>query len=243
MKDTIDVFTEKRDPSNVITIFGNVFCRATSLASVLGVDLRMPRITGRQTNRSNIETDCVESYFRATIYVPLIESVVEDLRQRLPWEVLNVYCLNCLLPRNADNKAGDSLAVLTAKYCSLLGLREDTLHQYLQAEFTLWQRKWNRDEGAMPSTAVEAIAGSVPELYPHILSLLRILATLPVSGATAERSFSTLRRLKTWIGSRCGERRLTGLALLNIHRDITIKKKSIIERFARGDRRKRLLLL
>ena len=59
---------------------------------------------------------------------------------------------------------------------------------------------------------------------------------MPVSVASAERSFSSLRRLKTWMRSSMGEDRLTGLALLNVHKDIKIKAEDIIERFASGKR-------
>ena len=73
--------------------------------------------------------------------------------------------------------------------------------------------------------------------YPLIHILLTILLALPVSTASAERSFSTLRRLKTWMRSRMGEERLTGLAMLNVHRDIAVSVDSVIERFAKSKKR------
>lgn len=57
-------------------------------------------------------------------------------------------------------------------------------------------------------------------------------ATLPVSISSAERSFSTLRRLKTWLRSTMIEERLNGLALLHTHTDIDVKGENIIEKFA-----------
>lgn len=56
-----------------------------------------------------------------------------------------------------------------------------------------------------------------------VRNLLLVLATLPVSVATSERSFSTLRRAKTLLRSRMAEDRLNGLCLLNIHRGIPIE--------------------
>jgi len=43
-----------------------------------------------------------------------------------------------------------------------------------------------------------------------------------MSTAFAERSFSTMRRLKTYLRTSTSENRLVGLALLNIHRNIFI---------------------
>ncbi|XP_049271149.1 uncharacterized protein LOC125758225 [Rhipicephalus sanguineus] len=83
------------------------------------------------------------------------------------------------------------------------------------------------------------------EIFPLIHTFLQILATLPVSVASAERSFSALRRLKTWMRSQMGEERLTGLALLHAHRDITIDTSKVIERFATkcsGQRRLELVI-
>ncbi|XP_025419323.1 zinc finger MYM-type protein 1-like, partial [Sipha flava] len=69
-------------------------------------------------------------------------------------------------------------------------------------------------------------------LYPNIKKILHIIACLPVSVASAERSFSTIRRLKTWLRSNMGEERLVGLALLNIHRHRTVEVDEVIDLFA-----------
>nr|XP_042913026.1 uncharacterized protein LOC122273036 [Parasteatoda tepidariorum] len=41
--------------------------------------------------------------------------------------------------------------------------------------------------------------------------------------ATPERSFSTLKRLKTYLRNKMGDKRLTGLALLSVHRDLAVQ--------------------
>jgi hypothetical protein len=50
-------------------------------------------------------------------------------------------------------------------------------------------------------------------------NLLTIFATLPVSTAITERSFSVLKLLKSNLLSRMGEERLTSLTLANIYSD------------------------
>lgn len=82
---------------------------------------------------------------------------------------------------------------------------------------------------------------TVVELYVFS-KLLRILATLPVSLVTAERSFSTLHRLRTWLRANMGEERLTDLALLSVHRDVLINLEAIIVRFSRTRCRQEFLL-
>ncbi|KAF0747746.1 52 kDa repressor of the inhibitor of the protein kinase-like, partial [Aphis craccivora] len=46
-----------------------------------------------------------------------------------------------------------------------------------------------------------------------------ILATIPVSTASNERSFSNLKRIKTYLQNSRTETRLNGLAMMSIHRD------------------------
>ena len=51
-------------------------------------------------------------------------------------------------------------------------------------------------------------------------SLVRLLLVNPASSASAERSFNGLRRLKTYLRSICGQRRLNNLAIFHVHEDI-----------------------
>jgi len=53
-------------------------------------------------------------------------------------------------------------------------------------------------------------------LPKHILSVEN-LTTLPVSTSAVERSFSTLKRLKTSHSNKNGNESLTGLNLLSFH--------------------------
>ena len=63
--------------------------------------------------------------------------------------------------------------------------------------------------------------GPAKRLYAEISNLISLLLVIPASSATAERSFSCLRRLKTYLRSTMGEERLNHLLLLNVHQDQT----------------------
>ena len=52
-------------------------------------------------------------------------------------------------------------------------------------------------------------------LYMKIL--LSVLLTVPVTNAEAERSFSAVKRLKSYLRSTINQERLNGLALLAVH--------------------------
>ncbi|KAJ8930009.1 hypothetical protein NQ314_017246 [Rhamnusium bicolor] len=55
--------------------------------------------------------------------------------------------------------------------------------------------------------------------------------------ASAERSFSALKRLKTWLRNRMTQERLLGLAFLHIHLDLNIDIENVMNRFAKLKRR------
>jgi len=77
-------------------------------------------------------------------------------------------------------------------------------------------------------------------LYPNIYQLLKILSVIPVSTASAERNFSALRRLKTYLRNSTSENRPVGLALLSIHKDISITDDMVLNKFANSGRTRRL---
>lgn len=67
--------------------------------------------------------------------------------------------------------------------------------------------------------------------------MLKICATLPVSVATSERTFSSLKRIKTYLRNATGEIRLNGLAAMSIYRGIEITTEEVIDRFNQKDRK------
>ncbi|CAG9817043.1 unnamed protein product [Phaedon cochleariae] len=102
--------------------------------------------------------------------------------------------------------------------------------QELRAEIIMWQNRWE-NEPDLPSTAIEALCFGA-SLFPAIKILLQIFVALPVSTATAERSFSTIKRLKTHLRSTMGEERLNGLTLPNIYKEVDLNIENVMNRFA-----------
>jgi len=66
-----------------------------------------------------------------------------------------------------------------------------------------------------------------------------VALTLPISSATCERSFSALRKIKTWLRVSMRQDRLTDLSILYIEKDLTksINVNKVIDAFAEKDRR------
>ena len=60
------------------------------------------------------------------------------------------------------------------------------------------------------------------DMYPNLHNMFSVLLTMSVSSVSAERSFSALRRLITYMRFTMASDRLTALALFNIHKDIAL---------------------
>ena len=96
-------------------------------------------------------------------------------------------------------------------------------------------------EERRPNDIAAAILLGKHNFLPAVTTL-RLFGTIPVSNATAERSFSALKRLKTYLRSTMGDERLTGLALLHVNKSTEVDPDDILELYASNkDRRIRLL--
>ena len=78
--------------------------------------------------------------------------------------------------------------------------------------------------------------------YPDVFKLIKTFLVIHVSSKEAERSFSHLRRVKTWSRSTMRQERLTAMALLTIEREEGGKLKNnvddlVVQFCKRGNRR------
>uniref|UniRef100_A0A8I7B0U5 HAT C-terminal dimerisation domain-containing protein n=1 Tax=Hordeum vulgare subsp. vulgare TaxID=112509 RepID=A0A8I7B0U5_HORVV len=70
-------------------------------------------------------------------------------------------------------------------------------------------------------------------IYPNVVIAYRILLTIRVIFASAERNFSELKLLKSYLHSTMTQERLTGLATIVLENDVMekIKYEDMIEDF------------
>jgi hypothetical protein len=70
--------------------------------------------------------------------------------------------------------------------------------------------------------------------FPNACIAYRILLTIPVTVASAERSFSKLKLIKSYLRSTISQERLNGLAILSIEKKIleNLEYKNLIKNFA-----------
>ena len=100
----------------------------------------------------------------------------------------------------------------------------------IKGEVLLWQQTVR----ALPkelSGPLDALQHCNRNLFPTVHRLLTIMATLPVTTCSCERSFSSLKYLKNYLRSTTGEERLNGLAMAFIH-DFDISPDEVLDNLA-----------
>ena len=83
------------------------------------------------------------------------------------------------------------------------------------------------------------------EAFPTLLRLIQIALTICVSTASCERSFSALKRIKTYLRSTMHEERLVNLAVPSVEQEIsrTLSLEDVVDKFYAHDKNRRILLL
>jgi hypothetical protein len=98
IKNTLQIFSKCRE--NVDTEFSNIFKSSEDLANIIDVELRMPRLCKQQKNRSNYSTNNVEDYYRISIFIPLLDNVIDNLKTRFSQNILELFQLSFFLSSN-----------------------------------------------------------------------------------------------------------------------------------------------
>jgi hypothetical protein len=221
---------------DVETTFSAWFGEAEALAAGVNETITMPRTVSRQSHRPNQPADTAQDYFRRSIAVPFLDHLLSEFSYRF---------------KHADMAHGGLLLVadqaarvenphqLPEDITRLVQLWDSDLPSpnEMSAEFHRWCVKWRavaEQQGTLlPSTVTNSLLNCSATFYPNISQLLTLVATLPVTTASCERSISSLKLLKTSLRSVMGEPRLNGLALMRIHRGIPVPPEAIVDAYSR----------
>ena len=70
---------------------------------------------------------------------------------------------------------------------------------------------------------LQSLSTTEKDYYCDVVKLVKLILVMPATNATSERSFSALRRLKTWLRSTTCQARLNWSMILHVHKDRTDK--------------------
>ena len=132
--------------------FTEVLDKARKVADILDVDIRPPRCATKSQYRANAG-DCgdASTYYRVNCFLPLLHSVLRQLKARFGERQQESFKLCGLLP--ACLKPWDDIQCVVLRYADFL----DQI-QLVRAEHQLWHTMWTSKPGqTRPSSAAAAL--------------------------------------------------------------------------------------
>lgn len=150
----------------------------------------------------------VDEHFR-TIYFEIIDTALNHLTERF------------------DGKSKGLEMYLKLECCLLTGeIESETIDKYpeLDKETLIVQlamfRKMNKYSTLQDCQAIfNQMSPEVRGMFSQVERVIRLMLICPVTSCESERSFSALRRLKTWLRTNMTQTRLNAVAICHVHQE------------------------
>ncbi len=211
--------------------FITVYTSATDLVTSLDIEpIKMPHLRKPQRRHAGPAEPYVPStdqeYYRVQFF-QVLDIVTTQLTKRFEQEGLQhlVKLEKVLLSGQVDD---------------VVDLYPELQFQSLKVQLAMFTANYTYKTC---SEVTEIMRNMVPEvrgLFSQVEALLCLLLIVSASSAEAERSFSALRRLKTWLRSSMSQTRLNSVAVCHVHREriYNLDKKKLCQEFVQvTDRR------
>ena len=193
--------------------------RIQHVGQAAGIEITKPRTTTSQRHRENAgqPDQTASDYYRVNVFYPFIDHVLQELQNRFNPEVhKGLIAAQYLVPSDLHLLTDTHMKNIVEYYGKFLTRQESYGFEY---EVRKWRKLHDKTPAeTRPKSPAEALKCSSRQIFPAIHRILIILLTTPVGSVSCERSFSALRRLKLWTRASMDEERLSGLAMLLIHR-------------------------
>ena len=160
----------------------------------------------------------VQDQYRQNVYFPCFDSIITELEKRFGSDTLskdqNLLCALHMIVVKATGTDED-FEIVSAHY----GKDSEMLRVESKIFFDMVSSVSSDTSLCTVKDVLKFMfTMNIRDVLPHFHDVAHILGAIPATSCTAERAFSTLRRLKTYLRNTVGQDRLTSLAVLNIER-------------------------
>jgi hypothetical protein len=211
---------------------------AVQVAVTICVEPSSPRCAGHQLHSTNSHADTTEVYWKRSVFCPFYDHVLQELDDRLQ-RCSDRFLAQHLMSSNIGNLTDDMVTQVYQTFSDDIPV----IAAVFQTEIKKVGRKMviegPRQLTCNPAGYIKCHESG--SLSKHFLAL-SILISMSVSTASAERSFSVMRRVKSYLRSTMTTERLSGLAMLHAHKDMEVDTEAVVQDFAQGKRRRLVFL-
>ena len=253
----------ENDMKNMRDEFKSEFERLENEAAELAekcditTEYKQQRIRKRKRFHKEISEDDVISDARKKFivesYIVSLDCIINSTTKRFEHFQNVASKFSCLDPKHFSNDDNVTrLESLADMYSDVIESRDEIVQEFFSFKDMYKQilgiikkeKNSSVEEMTINNVLKFMIANDMCSIFPGLFTMYRIFLTLPINSAGAERSFSRLKLIKSYVRSTIGEDRLSGLALITIERQFAseVDYNEVIDNFARmKPRRKKLL--
>ena len=216
---------------------------ANTLAASWGIPIEFEKRRKRGVKQffdelaSDSRIEDSERGFKINIFYRTIDVAVTQIEVRFKGMQMVAEKFDFLFPRNFVKLEVAEIKVATSNLLRVYG--EDFDGDVLEREVRSFQVEFLDELKAEDVTSVSSILeiiykARIASSFPQLCKLLLLFLTIPLIVVTAERSFSKLKIIKSYLRSSMAQERLDGLTLISIeNKEITqTLKDKVINHFA-----------
>lgn len=178
--------------------------------------------------------DTPEDRYRS-IYFETLDTIIACVKDRFEQQGYNVYRQ---LEEVLITKGQGNIAEVVKFY------GDDFEGELLLTQLKLFHDNYSIEPSMSVHDVLQIVTGMSPAektLFSEVVKLVRLLLVMPATNAVSERSFSSMRRMKSYLRSTMSQERLNAIMVLHIHKDCTddLNLKDIANEFCtRSDHHK-----
>lgn len=187
--------------------FQNLWSRIKRIAATLNMEPAKKRTVSRQINRANPPVENIEAHYRVAYFYAFIDHSITHLQTRFPSDLQNALLATYFIPAKLCLLNNEIVVKLKNEFHEVLPRPSE-----LEKEVTTWKVHMAHEHSKCLVYTC-SVAEEHKRFYPNIHAMVMLLLSLPVGTCSCERSFSSLRRLKTWSRNAMSNGRLDSLAI------------------------------
>lgn len=240
----------RNDPSYQTTLYNETKMIASKLnikhQSIKNKEKRtkkLPKHLEKYLVESNLESNSVldsENDFKINIYLPIIDKINVEFNKRFSDNENLLMGISAFDPKNNNFLNAELIQPFALAYrCDVETLSSEL--KIIKKTIKHFEYKYNSIENIFQ---LHAFLLQYELAFSELYKLCSIAITIPVSSAVCERTFSCMKRIKTYLRNSMLQINLSNLSIISIEKSEAklLNIDSIIDRFADSHNNRRIIL-
>lgn len=157
------------------------------------------------------------------IYIVIIDNILNECRDSYK-NLKDLKFFELLSSENFHNYSSNFPIELVTDFVNSYKLHNFHLDRLVNELKCMYKSNKFRDLGIY--NIIEYLyENSLHTVFPEILRLAKLIVTVPASSASTERSFSSLKRIHTYLRNTQAQQRLTDLSMISIEKNLLVEMK------------------